>query len=382
MTQRLNELPVSRLIFTLLAFAGVSLCHGETPAADISNALNLAFVADREEALIDVIDLSKGKVIFTIEAEFRADQLVVSPYAPTLLYTNNELKTAVFYDLANRKTTSRIELPMTPRQLVMDTTGLKAGASDARDGGFVLFSMTARNLAFALPDFPATGALLFDPNDVDVYYTNSESGSLGVLNINTQEYAEMALSDKPKQTLSAPSRSLDGRHIYVANKTDGEVYNINSFSKMVFKSFNTGASPARPYTTPQGTFLYLMDDVSGHMLTIEQGSFKSFADNHFETGVDAVAVGQFDRFNLFMSTSNPNYYFYDNLANKRVGAGQFEGQPLTIRGSADGRTAYVAFSDLAKVAMVDLENQAIRYFLATRNGAGAFTLGLSNNVCH
>jgi hypothetical protein len=60
----------------------------------------------------------------------------------------------------------------------------------------------------------------------------------------------------------------------------------------------------------------------------------------------------------------------------------FEGQPLTIRGSADGRTAYIAFSDLAKVAMVDLENQAIRYFPATKNGAGAFTIGLSNNVCH
>lgn len=349
---------------------------------DIDNPLNLAFVADRQANLVDVIDLKKGKVIFTIETEFRADQLVVSPYTPTLLYTNTALKMAAFYDLSSQKTVSRIELPMMPRQLVMDTTGLKAGASDDQGGGFALFSMTARELLFSLPDFPATADLLFDPNDVDVYYTNSASGSLGVLNINTRRRTEIALTDQPDQLLSAPSRSLDGRQIYVANKTDGEVYNINSFSRVVFKSFNTGSSPARPYTTPQGAFLYLMDDVSGRLVVVEQGSYKNVADNQFGAGVDAVAVGRFDRYNLFVSTTNAHYYFYDNLINQQIGAGVFEGQPLTIRGSADGRTAYIVFSDLAKVAMVDLENQAIRYFPATRNGAGAFSIGLSNNVCH
>ena len=367
---------------SLLAFAAVSFWQVETLAVDIDNPLNLAFVADKQENLIDVIDLKKGKVVFTIETEFRADQLVVSPYTPTLLYTNTALKTAAFYDLSSQKTVSRIKLPMMPRRLVIDTTGLKAGASDAQRGGIALFSMTARELLFFLDDFPATADVLFDPNDVDIYYTNPASGALGVLNMNTQRLTEIALTDKPDQLLSAPSRSLDGRQIYVANKTDGEVYNINSFSKVIFKSFNTGSSPARPYTTPQGAFLYLMDDESGRLVTVEQGSFKRFSDNQFEAGIDAVAVGRFDRYNLFMSTSNSRYYFYDNLKNKRIGAGLFDGQPLAIRGSADGRTAYIAFSDLAKVAMVDLENQAIRYFPATKNGAGAFTIGLSNNVCH
>ncbi len=371
-----------KLVLNLLMLAVISLWQVETLAVGIDNPLNLAFVADRKDKLIDVIDLKKGKVIFSIETEFRVDELVVSPYAPTLLYANAELKTVVFYDLVNKQMVSRVELPVTPRHLVMDTTGLKAGATDILRGGFTLFSMSTRQLLFSLEDFPATADVLFDPNDVDIYYTNPATGALGVLNMNTRRHAEIVLTDAPDQQLSAPSRSLDGRQIYVANKTDGEVYNINSFSKVIFKSFNTGKSPARPYTTPQGAFLYLMDDVSGRLVTIEQGTFESSADIQLEAGIDAVAVGRFDRYNLFMSTRNQKYYFYDNLNNARVGAGTFEGQPLTIRGSADGRTAYVAFSNLAKVAMVDLENQAIRYFPATRNGAGAFTMGLSNNVCH
>jgi DNA-binding beta-propeller fold protein YncE len=298
------------------------------------------------------------------------------------LYSNTALKKVAFYDLVSKTTTSIITLTSAPRHLVIDTTGLKAGASDVIGGGFSLFSMTARELLFNIPDFPATADMLFDANDVDVFYTNRKTAALGVLNMNTQRFSELALADEPDQLLSAPSRSLDGRQIYVANKTDGEIYNINSFSKMIFKSFNTGASPARPYTTPQGAFLYLMDDASGRLLVVEQGSYKQHADKQFDTGVDSVAVGQFDRYNLFTSSSNTHFYFYDNVSNVQVGSGVFEGQPLAIRGSADGRTAYVAFANLAKIAMIDLENQAIRYFDATRNGAGAFTVGLSNNVCH
>jgi hypothetical protein len=56
--------------------------------------------------------------------------------------------------------------------------------------------------------------------------------------------------------------------------------------------------------------------------------------------------------------------------------------PIAALGSADGKLAYVAFADLAEVAIVDLESQSIRYLPATNNGSGAFTLGLSNNVCH
>ena len=271
---------------------------------------------------------------------------------------------------------------MVPRHLVIDSTGLKAGATDAKAGGFALFSMTARELLFSIESFPATADVLFDPNDVEVYYTNQKTGSLGVLNLNAQNYTEIALSDKPDQLLSAPSRSLDGRQTYVANKSENEVYNINSFSKVIFKSFATDASPSRPYTTPQGAFLYLMDEVSGRLSIVDQGSFSKLSDQHFEAGIDAVAVGQFDRYNLFISTANSRFYFYDNLERKQLEGGVFEGQPLTILGSADGRTAYVAFSDLAKVAMIDLENQAVRYFPATRSGASAFTIGLSNNVCH
>jgi 2-polyprenyl-3-methyl-5-hydroxy-6-metoxy-1,4-benzoquinol methylase len=56
--------------------------------------------------------------------------------------------------------------------------------------------------------------------------------------------------------------------------------------------------------------------------------------------------------------------------------------PIGALGAADGKLAYVAFRDEAFVAAIDLERQSIHYIKATDSGSSAFTVGLSNNVCH
>jgi hypothetical protein len=200
--------------------------------------------------------------------------------------------------------------------------------------------------------------------------------------MNVQETVEMQLADQPGQKLSSPSRSLDARYVYVANETTGEVYSLNAFSKIIYKTFDIGEAPARPYTTPQGSFLYMTDRESGRFVSVEQGQFTQYADVKFSKGVDLVTVGRFDRFNVFLSTQHKDYYIYDNVEKEIVSEGTFRGRPLDAKGAADGKTAYVAFSDIAELAMINLEHQVLRYFPATENGAGAFTVGLSNNVCH
>ena len=55
---------------------------------------------------------------------------------------------------------------------------------------------------------------------------------------------------------------------------------------------------------------------------------------------------------------------------------------MDARGSADGRRAYLASADSPQVAVIDLETQEIQYVTAGNNRIGAFTIGLSNNVCH
>ncbi len=213
--------------------------------------------------------------------------------------------------------------------------------TDDIDGGFVLLHAYKMSIEFVLDDFPATG-----------------------------------------DVLSAPSRSLDARYIYVSNITSGEVYSLNAYSRIIFNTFEIGGKAARPYTTPQGAFLYMMDAASGRFVSVEQRGFTKFAELSFEHGVDLVVVGRFDRMNLLASTTDQRWSIFDNVSQKIVATGRFNGVPIGALGSADGKYAYVAFADAAEVAIVDLEDQAVSYTAATDNGSAAFTVGLSNNVCH
>ena len=354
---------------------------GAAEAQDISNPLELMFVADAEAPLIDVVDLERRRVVYRIATEHVVDDLIVTPYAPILAYTNIEQRTLTFYDLRSKAVAKTVALPLAPRHVVLDTTGAKIGLTDSEQGGFALVSAYSGEILLSLPDFPPSRDVLFDPNDVEIYYSNGRAGTLGVIDTNVERAVEIDLTE-PDQQLSAPSRSLDARYVYVANETTGEVYALNAFSKVVYQSFAIGERPVRPYTTPEGSFLYMLDKDSGRSLSIEQFQFQPYAETTLPRGVDLVTVGRFDRLNLLASTEHREYYIYDNVRRSLIESGRFEHVPHDTLGAADGRTAFVAFGDSPHVAFVDLESQSVEYLAAAERAVGAFTIGLSNNVCH
>ena len=363
-------------------FMFLLLAAGTLQAADISNPMTLMFVGDRVDKIIDVISLDEGEVVHRIETSIRPDHIIATPFAPILMYADTEARQVVFYDLKKQQESKTLDLPISPRHVVLDTTGAKIGISDDVDGGFVLIHAYAHDIEFSIEEFPATADVLFDPNDVDIYYSNQATGAIGLLDINTQQTYEMPLTDEPGQILSSPSRSIDGRYIYVANVTTGDVYSLNAYSRIIFNTFNIGGRPARPYTTPEGVFLYLMDQTSGRLVTVEQQGFDQYADITFDEGIDLVTVGRFDRMNVFMSSENRRWYIFDNVSKEVIKSGSFKDTPIGALGAADGKTAYIAFHNLAEVAAINLEKQTLEYIAATNNGSGAFTIGLSNNVCH
>ena len=367
---------MNKALFAVLWLAG------SATAADLSNPVNFMFVADASEKIIDVVDLRDLTVVHRFETSLRADDLTVTPYAPILIYSNTDNNAVVFIDLRDKKEQKKIVLPFTPRHLVMDTTGAKIGVTDSEDGGFALLSAYTQAAQFILEDFPPTGDVLFDPNEVDVYYSNPGTGSLGLLDTNLRQTFEMSLTDDPNEQLSSPSRSLDSRYIYVANESNGDIYSLNAYSKIIYRTFNVGQTPARPYSTPEGAFLYLMDRQSGRLLAIDQYEFEEYVDVTLDHGTDLVTVGRFDRFNLFLSTTHRNFTLFDNAERSVVGRGSFIAVPLNAFGSVDGKSAYVAFVDTPKIAIYDLENRELMYVDVTENGAGAFVVGLTNNVCH
>lgn len=351
-------------------------------AQDISNARALIFAGDRSENIIDVISINSLEPVYRIETSIHPDHMVATPFSSMLVYTDTEARKLAIYDLRNKLEVKVIDLPLVPRHVVLDTTGTKVGISDSVDGGFALIDALGQNIELALAGFPATSDLLFDANESDIFYSNVATGSIGILNTLTAQTYEIPVTDQADQELTAPTRSLDGRYVYVGNVSTGEVYSLNAFSGAIFKTFDVGGTLARPYTTPEGAFLYMLDQENGRLVSVEQQGFTQFADVSFGQSVDLVTVGRFDHLNLFMSTENNKWSIFDNIKRSVVERGEFRGQPISALGSADGKFAYVAMTDTAEIAVVNLEKGSLNYIAATKNGSGSFTLGLSNNVCH
>jgi DNA-binding beta-propeller fold protein YncE len=367
----------TKYLFSLLLFFSVNVA-----AVDISNPLNLLFVSDKDDNIIDVVDLQKEESVYRIHTNYLAHDIIATPYAPLLFYTSLKDKKLIVYDLDTREHVEVIDLPIEPQHIVLDTTGTRIGISNSDTGGFVLVSAYAMDIMFTLDKFPPTTDVLFDPNDIDIYYTNNLNGTIGIIDMNTQQTYEMSLDESSNTDFSSPSRSLDGRYIYVANNQSGEIYSLNAYEKKIYNKFSIGESPVRPYTSPEGWFLYMIDKESGRFISLDQGEFTEYSNTVIGEGIDLVSVGRFDRLNLFLSSTNKKYYIYDNLSKELIKTGELKDTPINVFGSLDGTMAYVAFSETPEIAAINLESQSIKYISATNNGAGTYSIGMSNQVCH
>ncbi len=353
---------------------------------DISNPINLIFVADRIESTVDVIDVKKEQSVFQIDLPYRADQIIATAKAPLLFFTNIENKTVLVYNLRTQHIDREIKLDIHPRHIVMDPSGKVLGITDNQLGGIAILSVYSHEIVYQNADFSPTSDVLFDANEINLYFTNNKNATLGLLDLNTFDIVEIELSEQSQEAhpmqLSSPSRSLDGRYIYIADRQSGDVFSMNSYSGVIYKTFNIGSSPARPYSTPEGTFLYLMDTITGRFIAVEQNRFTTYVDTTLGEGIDIVTSGRFDRISLFLSTQNEHFYRYDNIKKQIVSTGQMGGKPINAQGSVGGEKTYVALADSPEIIVVDMANGETTSIAATNNGAGAFAVGATNNVCH
>lgn len=365
-------------------FGLLLLISSQAFSADIYNTLRNLYVADQAEPFFEVISLSKAEVIERVDTDYSIDKLLVSPSGPVLIYSNMKQRKVVIYNLRDKQVGKEFTLDFDPRHMVLDTTGAFVGITDSVNGGFALVSLARLTIDIQLPDFTKTGDILFDPNEIDIYFANSEKGSIGILDTNTKRIYEMPLvkiTEGTEVEFSSPSRSLDGRYVYISDTISGDVFTLNAYSKIVYQTFKIGDSPTRPYTTPEGIFLYLLDTESGRFKSYQQHNFSEFADTTLGVGLDLMTVGRFDRMSLFASTKNKNWYLFDNTMNRVVAEGEFKSVPIDAQGSVDGKSAYVAFRDIPEIAAIQLERKKVTYIDATENGSSSFSLA-TNNVCH
>ncbi|MBT5031202.1 MAG: hypothetical protein HOM55_02785, partial [Proteobacteria bacterium] len=351
--KRFRAALLTGILLCAVSAMAVSQDSQSDPTVGLRNTPDFLFAADSQENLIDVVSVHDHKVVHRFETDYHVDQILATPNAPMLIYSNIEHRRLVAYNLLNKTVYKDVELPISPRHMVLDTTGFKIGITDSVDGGFVLFNAYSMEPMLEVLDLVPTSDVLFDPNEVDIYYSNNNTGAVGLIDSNTGKTWEMSLYGRSTESqLSSPSRSLDARYIYVADQKTSKAFALSAFTQEILESYDI-ASPARPYSTPAGYFLYLLDKENGKFTAIEQNQFTPFAEIDLPTGIDTVVVSQFDRMNLLLSTQNKHYYLFDNTNKRVTSQGEFDHIPLTAQATVDGKKAFISFSDAPLIAALD-----------------------------
>ena len=182
----------------------LALLAGVTGAAatDISDPTRFLFVADAAGQMIDVLELDAMKSVARIDTELRPDHVLVTPFAPVLLYADIAARKIVHVNLEDPAVQEQIAVPLAPHHVVMNAGGTRIAITDAESGGLLVMNAYSGAVELAVPDFPATEDVLFDPNDVDIFYSNSKAGSVGRINIVSGRRQETSLADGTAAMLS------------------------------------------------------------------------------------------------------------------------------------------------------------------------------------
>jgi len=156
------------------------------------------------------------------------------------------------------------------------------------------------------------------------YTTNTDTGTLSAVNLQTDEVKVIPIGERPQGMAFSP----DGGRLYVTNMNSDSISIIDTLSKTRIGDIATGKAPVRIMITPDG-----------------------------KTAVYALQLGE-------------AVGFANIDARKEEAQVKLTGQPVSLTFSADDKYAFSAVQSQDKIFMIDLATRKIEKVISAPPGAG------------
>jgi len=300
----------------------VALASGDivAPASSgrvaVDPVLHRAFVAQRDQGRIALIDLPRGAVVDSVDAGF-APVAVISNAATSRLYVLNDGSPGVLrvLDSASGTTLASIDMGLHPNGLAADF------------------------------------------GRAEIYVTNSGDASLSVIDVNTnRRVADIPVGSGPVGVAVDRARGL----VYVANALEGTVKAIDQSLRAVVATSNAGQNPGTPVVeTLSGRVL--VPSLDGNVLTIfEAGLARLAGALPIGEGSTAGALsGAYRQYAIPSATARTlTLVDLETLGSLTIGA--VGTQPTVATFDEDRGTLFVASLGSTTVTLVDPRDAAVR----------------------
>ncbi|MBI2318535.1 MAG: hypothetical protein HYU75_16455, partial [Betaproteobacteria bacterium] len=339
----------------------------KSAAVSLDDGSRFVFVPSRTDPEVSVLDTARDEIVATLKLDRVASQVVVSDSTGRLAASNIENKSLTIVDLRTHQLLKTMALDLTPERMVISPDGYLVGIGDAKQGVVAVVSILDYREMARVGGFVEPTKLTFGLDGSQLYVTDSATNRLALIDVvqnkrmfdipvapTNRRPASARAGVQPPETVSALTRTPDGRYGFVANAQDNTLKVIDLSTEKVIRTLQVGRAPLRPYGTADGRLMLVPNEGDATVSVVDTTMLQVVATLPGGRGVQAINTGWFESLALVVSAAERKLVLLDLVKFQSAGEIPLPGKPGPGVVTPGGDKLYVALTDADKIAVIDV----------------------------
>lgn len=365
-------------------------------AVSLDDGSRFMFVPSRSHPEVSVLDTANDEVVATLKLDHVPSQVVVSDSTGRLAASSIANKSLTIVDLRTHRLLRTMALDLTPERMVISPDGYLVGIGDAKQGVVAVVSILNYREMARVGGFVEPTKLTFGLDGSQLYVTDSATNRLALIDVvqnkrmfdipvaqTSRVPASVRAGARPPDTVSALTRTPDGRYGFVSNAQDNTLKVIDLSTEKIIKTLEVGRTPQRPYGTADGRLMLVPNEGDATVSVIDTSMLQVVATLPGGRGVQAINTGWFESVAFVMSAAGKKVVLLDLMKFQSAGQIPLPGKPGPGVVTSSGDKLYVALADVDKIAVIDVRTRRLAKVIdgVARQPFGV-TMAKTNNYCH
>jgi YVTN family beta-propeller protein len=216
---------------------------------------------------VDVIDTASKKIIDNIPEEARPFLPAVSPDRKLLFVPNHDIAKVSVIDTENSKLRTQIPVAPNPHWVAFATDGMHAYTADHESDKVTVIDVAKLAKEKDIPVGKSPHSIAVHPTRLLVVTANYNDDTISVIDTSTNEVNSppIRVGHNPRDIAWAP----DGRFAYVVNEGSKTVSVIETETRNVTDTIDTGAEPTSIAVSPDGRQAYVSNLGDGTLTVLK-----------------------------------------------------------------------------------------------------------------
>lgn len=358
----------------LLATTAIARANEET--IDMSHAVFIAMAGSQH---VPYIDPDTDRIAGSIDIGVVPDQVELAASISKLLITDGRTQHLRIVDLISGEVAT-VSLDFIPRRIAVSPDGLTVALADPETGLLVLIDLLRRQGLGSAAGPGQLKDMLFSADGHTLFLSAGTTGTIFAVDVASPHAVRPLETGVPSATL-ALTRSPNGRRLFVQS-SDGTVGVVDLEHQRPFAPIESGAGSTAAFPSASGSRLLIVNNQSGTLTIVRDGSTPSKTILQAATGVNVVYTAWFESLALVPSATARALLLYDLDTMKPLGSVRLVAAPGRGGITPDGQKLYLPLPDARQIVVFDARQRQLVASISVPDTPAKVFLAGSYGVCH